>query len=370
MYNNYSPDLQHLKELMNKFASDENIKGVLLLMAGKNYPPKTELETELLKFPKPLIGGIFPELIVQGKRVLEGSLMIPLYSDFQTAIIPLNKDVSDQKQMLYQSLSLEYDKENCLFVFVDALSGNKNQFIHNLYNFYGATVKYLGGGAGSLSFNQFPCVLHNSGVFENAAVVGLLKEKVSIGVAHGWTSISEPLRITSAEGNKIITINWKPAFEVYRTWVENHSGIKFNGENFFDLAKSYPLGMVKLDTEMVIRDPFAVDNGSCMLIVDEVPEGEYVNIMHGDMESLLKGAYSARVQSEKNGSDNDLQTLCIDCISRVLYMQDDFDREINILSGSGKADGILTIGEIANSGSSFLEMFNKTTVVAKWKKKT
>jgi hypothetical protein len=370
MNNTYSLDLQELKDLLNKIAFDENIKGILLLMADNNHPPQKELEIALLEFPKPLIGGIFPELIVQGKRVSEGNLLIPLYFELQTAIIPLSMGVNDQKQLLYQELKLEYDKDNCLFVFVDAFSGNKNQFIHNLYNFYGATVKYLGGGAGSLSFSQFPCVLHNSGVFENAAVVGLVKEKISIGVAHGWTSISDPLRITSAEGNKIITINWKPAFDVYRNWVEGHSGLQFNHQNFFDLAKSYPLGMLKLDTEMVIRDPFAVDNESCMLIVDEVPEGEYVHIMNGDMESLLNGAYSARIQSEKNASDHDLQTLCIDCISRVLYMQDDFHKEINLLSDSGQADGILTIGEIANSGSSFLEMYNKTTVVAKWKKKT
>jgi hypothetical protein len=212
--------------------------------------------------------------------------------------------------------------------------------------------------------------LHNSGAYKDAAVVGVFQDELSIGVAHGWSPISKPMKITEAADNRIFSIDWQPAFEVYKTWVESHSGLKFSDHNFFDLAKSYPLGMVKLDSEMIIRDPFAVENG-VLHIVDQVPEGEYVSIMHGDMNSLLAGARLAHHNAVNStpGNETDRQ-FCIDCISRVLYMREDFDREMNILNSSQPVDGILSIGEIASTGESYLEIFNKSIVFAKWKWRT
>jgi hypothetical protein len=47
-------------------------------------------------------------------------------------------------------------------------------------------------------------------------------------------------------------------------------------------------------------------------------------------------------------------------------LQDDFQQELNLLNKNQQANGILSFGEIANSGDSFLEVLNKTIVVAKW----
>ena len=56
--------------------------------------------------------------------------------------------------------------------------------------------------------------------------------------------------------------------------------------------------------------------------------------------------------------------LFIDCISRVLFLGKEFEKEINAVYHEGTPlIGALTLGEIANSGKDYLEFFNKTAVV-------
>ena len=57
-------------------------------------------------------------------------------------------------------------------------------------------------------------------------------------------------------------------------------------------------------------------------------------------------------------------TFFIDCISRVLFLEGDFEQELQAVSRSGiPLIGALTLGEIANSRNDYLEFYNKTSVV-------
>ena len=190
---------------------------------------------------------------------------------------------------------------------------------------------------------------------------------LKIGVAHGWAPVSEPIKVTGAKGNTIITLNWRPAFEVYSDQIKLHSGKNLSEKFFFDIARSYPLGLVQLDSEMIIRDLYATEKGT-LQVVDEVPQGEYIRIMHGNPESLLQGANRALAESEFIGRNEETEILCIDCISRVLYLGNDFSKELALLNHYKPVNGILSIGEIANPGNTSLKLFNKTIAVAQWKK--
>lgn len=362
----YLGTLSSLEEALGQMAVDQNVKAVMVFAADEQRPDSLDFEKALQAFDKPMIGGVFPEIIAEGKRRKTGFLLYPMSCEMTTAIIQLDGNKEKIEEILDDALAGNQHTFASLITFVDAFAPTKGSYVGELYNYFGPLLNYFGGGAGSLSFKPFPCIIHNGALFENAAVIALLEEQVSVGVAHGWTAISKPLKVTETIGNSIVSIDWKPAFEVYKEIIKQHSGQEIDEQNFFSVAKSYPLGLVKLDDEMIIRDPYATQS-ELLHIVDEVPQDEYVCVMNGNMDSLLAGAAHAVKAAGETMKQSNTASFCIDCISRVLYMGDNFQNELDIINEDSAMNGILSIGEIANPGHVFLEIFNKTIVVAKWK---
>lgn len=358
-------NLEALDVALKNLESRDDCQSFLCLVAEKDAWSHSDLQKVFHKSCLSIVGGIFPEIIVEGERKQSGTLFIPLKNRLEVTSISL---ANDSSQLLNEIQNLPWklmEEDSSLFVWVDALAPQKVPFLELLFNHFGSYVHYLGGGAGSLSFQSQPCVIDNNGIHENTVVLAYSKKKMAIGVAHGWSTISEPFKVTKAYKNHLITLNQRPALEVYREIVEKHAGQKIDEADFFNTAKSYPLGIAKIDAERIIRDPFAIqENG--LLLVDPIQEGEMVCVMHGNIESLLNGAALATERAIVKSNPNQQQMFCIDCISRVLFMQNEFYKEIETIAGNKQINGVLTIGEIANDGDAYLEMYNKTVVVAKW----
>jgi len=178
---------------------------------------------------------------------------------------------------------------------------------------------------------------------------------------HGWETVAGPFRVTGADGPTVTELDGEPAFSVYQDVVEEHADTTVTRENFFEVAKSYPFGITRLDAEQIVRDPFDVD-GDALTCFGSVPEGEFVNILTGDIDSLVSAAGDAY---EAAVADSESESLyAFDCISRRLYLDDEFDRELSAIDGDEESlVGALTIGEIANDGSGHLDYYNKTAVI-------
>ncbi len=360
-------DRTKLEKCLNQLSEEKETKAILFLMADANHYSDNELTPLLRECSKPIIGGIFPELIFEGKRKETGVLLLPLSFDLKAQVFDLSENVDKYHKQLEEVQKDSMNPLSSLFVFVDSLAQRKNQFIETLFNFFGVNTTYIGGGAGSLSFEKLACIISNKGLHTNSAIIGWGNQKMTLGVAHGWHSFSDVLKVTETENNVVKSLNWRPAFEVYKETVDSHSNIKLTPDNFSEIAKSYPLGIEKLDAEMVVRDPFK-SSANGLHFVDSIQEGEYVKVLHGDLESLIKGAEIAKELAlsklDKKMDENSL--FCIDCISRVLFMRESFSKELEVISNNKDVSGVLTIGEIANEGDSFLEIYNKTIVLGVW----
>ncbi len=239
-------------------------------------------------------------------------------------------------------------------------------YISSIFTVFGLENNYIGGGAGSLNMVSKPCLFSNEGLLMDHGIIVFFEGRSGIGVNHGWKSVSGPYRVTSSDHNIIKTLDWKPAFDVYSNVIQNHSGQKITKDQFFDIAKAYPLGIAKLGAERVVRDPIKALDDDSIMCVGEVMEGTFVDILNGDAKSLIAAAGNAKKISLQAINDHAKPSiiLFIDCISRVLFLEDKFKYEINeVWSNDLPLVGACTIGEIANSGSDYLEFYNKTSVV-------
>jgi hypothetical protein len=160
-------------------------------------------------------------------------------------------------------------------------------------------------------------------------------------------------------------LDHRPAFELYKEVVDTFSPVPIEESNFFDVAKSFPFGINTINDEKIVRDPIML-SGKDLICVGNVAVGSYVDILQGHSINLIDAAKEASQLSSK-GVDFDVEfMLFIDCISRVLFLEEEFDRELEaVYEKEIPLIGALTFGEIANNGHDYLEFYNKTAVVGR-----
>lgn len=354
-----------LARMLQEVASAPEVGLLIVLACDANGYLPANVDPILRGCDKPLVGGVFPQIVRDGVAHARGTIVAGVACRVSTlALHRLDDPATDFEAAIDVSLAESAPDRGTLFTFVDGRSGRIGALIDALFNSFGLGIDYLGGGAGSLAEGRRACVICNEGLLTDAAVLAMTDIGAGIGVAHGWQPISNAFRVTEAQRNTIVSLDWRPAFEVYREVVEPHAGRRFDETAFFDLAKAYPFGIAKLDEEMVVRDPLVEDSGR-LVCVGEVERGAYVHVLHGSPASLVDAAGRAGqiARTSYTGASEPTLVFLIDCISRVLFLQASFPAELAAVKLGGPLIGALTLGEIANSGRTFLEFYNKTAVV-------
>ena len=361
-FNKFREDLVQQSEII--------LSGCLMVfVCDENNWKEADMSSLFQTIDVKLIGGVFPQIVYGTKNTTQGYLIVPIELDLSSVLVHgLDDDSVDFEAALDEAI--EEDQEvGSMIVFVDGLSARINSFVDSLFALFGADVKYIGGGAGSLSFEQAPCIICNDGVFKGAAIIGLTKNALPVEVGHGWEPISKGHFVTQVDKNVVKEIDYKNAFDVYEELINPHMKAEvFNQDNFFEVAQSFPLGIKKIDGDYVVRDPISVNDDGHLVCVGELDEGDHIDILHGKPNALItsSGATAARLFSNNKG--NTQRIFLMDCISRALFLEGNFPLELDAIEkevmGDSSIFGALVLGEIANSGSGYLEFYNKTTVVS------
>lgn len=333
----------------------------LLLIGENNQLDIPALISHCNKNKILIAGGIFPGIIHQNNHS-DTDVLIKTFP--KATKVKIFKELGESADFDFPKLQ---EDQHSALLFIDGLSGKISYFLEKTYSFYWDKIKFIGGGCGSLSLVQQPCIFSNEGFFMDAALMLFLDSDLKAGVKHGWKKISGPFVVSSAEGNVIHELNWRPAFEVYKETLLAHGIDDINPENFFSIAKAFPFGIFKEGTEDIVRDPIVTD-GQSLTCVGEVTINSVVNILNGENSDLIAGAEQAAMDAFQNTAVEDI--LIVDCISRSLFQADEFSNELDSISRVIKEkkvciplEGILSLGEISSYGDGYLEFFNKTIVV-------
>ncbi|MDO9476885.1 MAG: FIST C-terminal domain-containing protein [Pseudohongiella sp.] len=358
--------LDDLKQLVHHLSAQSNLDGIVILGCVDNEIDDTATDHYLTQLAVPVAGGLFPAIIHEQHVHQTGWLVYAIKGKLTvscTQNISLNGR-SDGKNAKASDPGMHADTDVKL-VIVDGHASGISSFLTQVYSNSKVSTKFFGGGAGSLASTNRRCVISNAGLLRDAAVVLQLFTHSGIGVSHGWRATSPIMRATATSGNTVHELNFRPALDVYKEIIQSEFNAIIDPDDLIGTASMYPLGIRRIGGSIIVRDPIASTADGSLVCVGEFDENCFVYVLNSEMDALLASTASATQQAETDLGVTADHKIVFDCISRFLLMKDQFQDELNMLSGGdAPVGGVLSIGEIAGSSDGFLEFYNKTTAVA------
>lgn len=321
----------------------------------------------------PLFGAIFPRLIHAGQFVSEGVLLLLLQDPPLACIVEsLGRNATEDARRISEALAPNLpdsaSSSPALFMVFDAMVPNIGSILDGLYLELADRVSYAGVNGGSETFQPMPCLFDRDNCYQNAVLAVLLKDHPGSVMAHGYPVPRHLLTATSTEGNRIDSLNWQPAFEMYRQLIASEYGIDdLNQENFYQYASHFPFGILRADNEVVVRIPVAITDEGALYCVGEVPANSALVLLRAPAPGGSQCVDELHGLLAQRGQLTGGPLLAFYCAGRRMHLGDDAQRELLLLqqkSGASQIMGALSLGEIGNSGGWEYPCFHNATIVA------
>lgn len=356
-----------------KLAQASDAKGLLILACNDNHFTEQQINPLITRCTLPIFGGVYPKLIYKNQVMQKGSIIIGFQQATEVSLITqLSTLVTDEQleQAIEETLlnQSQLTNNDSFLMFYDALINNIEPFINCLFECLEHQISIIGGGAGNLEFKQKSCIFTNQGLLSDVIQLVSLKSKIITGATHGWQILQGPFLVSEAEKQTVKSLNYSPAFNIYKEAIESVSNHTFNDDNFFDIAKHFPLGIEDINNQLVVRDPILTHDGYIQC-VGSIPVNSMVYLLKGSIDTLIASAKQAAIAATNKVDDDFSATMVFDCISRVLYMEGDFNQELDLIAEQCSDQiffGVLSLGEIANNQSGAIKLLNKSTVIGSW----
>jgi len=350
----FCKDLDTLSTELHKLS-----EGIAIVLAAEKDFDYNEFQIAIKATSIPIVGAFFPGVIAESELHYTGFIIQYINSPFELQVFDLNsKDPKFLKGTISTGTGL---------ILMDGLANGNQAFLNSVFYEYGSEFRFVGSGAGSLDLIQKPCVFDKDGIYTDKALIILTPMEVAIGLQHGYDRIAGPFVATRTEGSKIIELNWENAFDVYADSVNEDSFKTLTKKDFFDLSKGYPLGLSRKGHEDIVRDPISVDEFGVLHCIDDVPENAPLYVLKGENDKLIEAAGSSCQEALDNLKGTPVNCLLIDCVTRVLYLGDEFTKEIATATRKVHSkysdvlvEGVLSMGEISTFKDGRLEIYNKT----------
>ena len=323
-----------------------------------------------------LAGAVFPALIADARFRTDGLWLLRLDTMVPAFLLPeLEPDagraaarISDAVEALLPAADGSAGRPT-LFLLFDGLVPHIASVLDGLYLRLADRVAYTGANAGSESFQPMPCLFDQHQVVGNGVLGLLLPGDVASVLAHGYPVPERSMTATSTVGNRIISIDWRPAFDAYQEIIRDEYGIALTRDNFYQYAVHFPFGIVRANEEVVVRIPVALTDDGALLCVGEVPENAMLVLLRAP-DAAAAGCVGPLVHAlaGAQGLEQGGQLLTFYCAGRRMHLGEDALPELAQLShdsAAARMAGALSLGEIGSTHAWGYPMFHNAALVCR-----
>ncbi|NTV10701.1 MAG: histidine kinase [Zoogloea sp.] len=316
-------------------------------------------------------GALFPQLVMDETLYDSGAILLRvqgapppmLFADLGStrAVEPTAHALAAQVDA-----ALGEDREAALFCIFDALVPNIGTHLDAWYLQMADRVSYFGVNAGNERFSPAPCLFDGERFIGDGVLVQLLPDHPGAVLDHGYPVPEHLIAATSAEGNRIVQIDWRPALEVYSELMQSQYGVSIDRESFYRDAVHFPFGIVRADGEVLVRIPVALDEAGGIVCVGEIPPNSVLTLLDARAAGASAPATLAAQLTASGWRMAGEDLILFYCAGRRMHkgaaVSDELS-QVRRLSGAAHLFGALSLGEIGGAKSGGYPLFHNATLV-------
>jgi hypothetical protein len=255
-----------------------------------------------------------------------------------------------------------------VFVLSDGHRVNGSELVRGLLTHLPQGVQVTGGMAGDGARFERTLVLADSEPTSGAiAALAFYGERLAIGYGSigGWDAFGPERLVTRSEGNVLYELDDRPALDLYKTYLGEHSA---------DLPSSgllFPLSIQRKEgDDNLVRSIIAVDEQmQSLTFAGDIPIGSRAQLMKANFERLIDGASDAANLSVHNLAGRSPQlAILISCVGRKLVLRQRTEEEVEVvrevLGPEAVMTGFYSYGEICPvAPTTRCELHNQTMTI-------
>ena len=361
---------QQINDKMNQL-----IPNVLIVFVSPAYDYSEMLKTMKAVFGNTLIVGSSSAGEFTSKKNSNDSVSaVAIYSDeisfsaaIATGIQNSREAVAEQLLHTLKGVNDYHYRYHTAMLFADALSGYTDELVELLTEKTTGMYQFFGGGAGDNANFKNTFVFCNDVVVKDAAVLlEILSNKpLGIGIGHGWKPNGEKMKVTEADGLRLISLNAIPAAEVIESFAQKSNQV-YDPQNPISFFLNNILGF-EVNGTYKLRCPLAILEDGSILLASDIPVGASVNFMTSDCDATKAAAVLATQSALQRLENNEPSVaLFFDCVATRLRLGTEFSFELEkvqeVLKDTNYV-GCNTYGQVARVTGQFSGFQNCNAVV-------
>ena len=203
------------------------------------------------------------------------------------------------------------------------------------------SIQVFGGYAGGHSMESSEhFVFDHNGIYSDMIFLVTYSGKdfhISVDKSVGWQTLGVPFKVTKADENRLITVDNRPAVELYEKYMQIEAD-----ENFAEETFEFPL-MAELDGEELLRHTITVEPDGTLLLAGYVTEGMNIYLCYGAPADIV-GKVDKRLAEVSEFRPEAI--LLYSCSVRKSFWEDFVNIEMMPFQKVAETAGFHTWGEV------------------------